>query len=264
MRTVSRRAALITGVAALAGAGGGFSMVEAGVLPGRYRLAPYLGRCGDMPSLPRVQPGAVREFTSKAGRTVIGLPPGAAKDLPVVVMLHGSAGDARTPFNVYGVHYYLADAVRRGTPPFAVAAVDEWAAPDGKPSPALTRDLLPFLAERGLRTRRIGVLGWSIGGWGALWYAAGLGSGRVGAVAAASPALSQSDTTALPVGLKDIPASLTCGRDDPLSDPTAKLLARLRGRQAEATGGIYAGCHDSAFRRRMLPAQIAFLGRHLH
>jgi hypothetical protein len=152
-------------VAALAGAGGGFSMVEAGVLPGRYRLAPYLGRCGDMPPLPRVQPGAVREFTSKAGRTVIGLPPG---------------------------------------------------------------------------------------------------SGRVGAVAAASPALSQSDTTALPVGLKDIPASLTCGRDDPLSDPTAKLLARLRGRRAEATGGIYAGCHDSAFRRRMLPAQIAFLGRHLH
>jgi hypothetical protein len=25
----------------------------------------------------------------------------------------------------------------------------------------------------------------------------------------------------------------------------------------------YAGCHDAVFRRRMLPAQIAFLGRHL-
>ena len=248
---------------ALTGAGGGFSMVEAGILPGRYRLAPYLGKCGDLPGLPRVQPGPVRQLASTPTRVVVGFPPGATKGLPVVVMLHGSAGDARTPFDAYGIHYYLADAVRRGTPPFAVAAVDDWAGPDGMPSPWLTRDLLPLLAGEGLETRRIGILGWSIGGRGALWYAAGLGRARVAVVAAASPALSQSDTVALPAKLAGIPASLTCGRDDQLSDLTAKLLARLRdGGRTEVTGGIFAGCHDTAFRRRMLPRQIPFLGTH--
>jgi hypothetical protein len=47
--------------------------------------------------------------------------------LPGVVMLHGSAGDARTPFDVYGVQYYLADAVRTGTRPFAVVGIAETA-----------------------------------------------------------------------------------------------------------------------------------------
>ncbi|MCW2862406.1 MAG: hypothetical protein JWP48_4114 [Actinoallomurus sp.] len=57
------------------------------------------------------------------------------------------------------------------------------------PSSALTRDLLSLLAAQGLGTRRIGILGWSMGGRGALWYAAGLGTARVTAVAAASPFL---------------------------------------------------------------------------
>lgn len=252
---------------ALAGAGGGFSMVEAGVLPGRYRLAPYLGKCGDLPPLPRVQPGPVRQIGSASMRIVLGLPPGAAKRLPVVVMLHGSGGDARTPFDAYGIHYYLADAVRKGTAPFAVASIDDWFDPAGMPSTALTRDLLPALAKQGLQTQHIGVLGWSMGGRGALWYAAGQGSDHVSVVAVASPALSQADTKVLPAKLHAIPASLTCGRDDAFSDPTAKLLTNIRdsgnGNGAQVTGGIYAGCHDTAFRRRMLPRQLAFIGEHL-
>jgi hypothetical protein len=69
MREVSRRGAFLGGVAALAGLGGVFGLVEEGVLPGRYRLAPYLGQCGDMPDLPKVRPGPVRQvtFTSGAG-----------------------------------------------------------------------------------------------------------------------------------------------------------------------------------------------------
>lgn len=83
-------------------------------------------------------------------------------------------------------------------------------------------------------------------------------------MAVASPALSQPDTTALPAKLRGIPVSLTCGRDDAFSDPTAKLLARLRDdSRAQVTGGLFAGCHDAAFRRRMLPRQIPFLGEHL-
>ncbi|MGH3373481.1 MAG: hypothetical protein ACRDP6_01940 [Actinoallomurus sp.] len=54
MHGVSRRGALFGGMAALAGMGGAFGLVEEGVLPGRYLLAPHLGRCGDMPGLPKV------------------------------------------------------------------------------------------------------------------------------------------------------------------------------------------------------------------
>jgi hypothetical protein len=47
MSLVSRRTALITGIGgmpALVGAGAAYGLVEEDVLPGRYRLAPYLGK----------------------------------------------------------------------------------------------------------------------------------------------------------------------------------------------------------------------------
>lgn len=115
----------------MAAAGCAYPLVQSDVLPGRYRLAPYLGKCGSMPPLPKVTPGPVRElrFSARGQMTsaVVGFPPGATKHLPVVVMLHGSNGNARTPFDVYGIHYYLAAAVQSGVPPFAVAAIDDWA-----------------------------------------------------------------------------------------------------------------------------------------
>jgi dienelactone hydrolase len=271
MYGVSRRGALLGGIAVLGGAGaagGVLGLVEEDVLPGRYRLAPHLGRCGDLPDLPKVRPGPVEQvaFTSagRSARAVIGRPPGSTGRLPVVVMLHGAAGDARTPFDVYGIHYHLADAVRRGTRPFAVVGIDGWSDDAGMPAPLIERDLLPFLGRRGLSADRIGVLGWSIGGRGALYLAAGAGPGRVRAVAAASPALAQADLAPLAGGLSRVATSLTCGRDDAFNVPTRDLLTRLRrARGAEVTGGIHPGCHDSAFRRRMLPLQLPFLGRHL-
>jgi predicted esterase len=270
MNAISRRSAIVAGATALAGAagiGGAYGLVEAGLLPGRYRLAPYLGKCGGMPALPGVRPGPVRQVSlaSSGGpvRVVLGLPPGAERGIPVVLMFHGSGGDARTPFEVYGIHRYLADAVRT-VRPFAVAAIDDWAGPGGDPAPMITRELLPFLRRQGLTTERIGVLGWSIGGRGALRFAVAQGPGRVAVVAAASPALAPSDPGSLAGRLSAIPASLSCGRDDGFSVPTRDLLNRLRrAHRAEVTGGIFAGCHDAAFRRRMLPRQLAFLGRHL-
>jgi len=268
MHGVSRRGALFGGVAALAGMGGVLGLVEKDVLPGRYRLAPYLGRCGDMPELPKVRPGPVRQVTFTSGgrpaRAVIGIPPGSNERLPVVVMLHGSAGDARTPFDVYGTHYYLADAVNKGTRPFAVVGIDDWSDGSGMPAPLIERDLLPFLGRQGLSVDRIGVLGWSIGGRGALWFAADAGPGPVRVVAAASPALSQPDLAPLAGKLTDIPVSLTCGADDAFNVPTRDLLTRLRRVPgADVTGGIFPGCHDAVFRRRMLPGQLPYLGRHL-
>lgn len=268
MHGVSRRGALFGGVAALAGMGGVLGLVEEDVLPGRYRLAPYLGKCGDMPDFPKVRPGPVEQVTfaskGRPARAVIGIPPGNTGRLPVVVMLHGSAGDARTPFDVYGMHYYLADAVNKGTRPFAVVGIDNWSDSSGMPAPMIKEDLLPFLGRQGLSVDRIGVLGWSIGGRGALWFAADAGPGLVRVVAAASPALSQTDLAPLAGKLTGVAASLTCGRDDAFNVPTRDLLTRLRrARGADVTGGISAGCHDSTFRRRMLPRQLPFLGRHL-
>ncbi|MFB9834510.1 hypothetical protein [Actinoallomurus acaciae] len=268
MSLVSRRHVLVAGTAAVAAAGCAYPLVQADVLPGRYRLAPYLGKCGSMPPLPKVTPGPVRELRFSAGgrptRAVVGFPPGAAKHLPVVVMLHGSNGNARTPFDVYGVQYHLAAAVQSGVPPFAVAAIDDWADASGDPSPVITESLVPFLHDQGLSTGRIGLLGWSIGGRGVLALASALGPDRVAVVVATSPALSRDDAVAFSRSVARIPVSVTCGRDDALSIPAKTLLDRLRAaRAADVTGGIYAGCHDSVFRRRMLPAQIPFLGRHL-
>ncbi|SPT58783.1 hypothetical protein [Actinomadura madurae] len=74
-----------------------------------------------------------------------------------------AGGDARTPFDVYAIQSYLADAVGKGTPPFAVASVDRWFQ-----GGAVIDTLIPFLARRGLRTARVGLLGWSMGGDGVL------------------------------------------------------------------------------------------------
>ncbi len=52
---ISRRTALVTGAgAAVAGilAAGGYELVEAGTLPGKYRLAKLTGACGGPPGPP--------------------------------------------------------------------------------------------------------------------------------------------------------------------------------------------------------------------
>jgi hypothetical protein len=260
VHATSRRTILVSGaLGALAGAGA-YGFAETDAIPGRFWLARRLGRCGDLPDLPRVGPGPVVEKSFGGGRVVIGRPPGVRRGtrLPVVLMLPGSAGNARTPFDAYGVQHYLADAVRRGTRPFAVAAMDR---PDPAASPG--PELLAFLRVQGLRTDRVGVLGWSIGGRGALELAAALGTGRVAAVAAVSPAMPASAVRSLVTRLKGIPLHVTCGRYDPFAEATRKLLSGLHNTSAaEISGGIFAGCHDSAFRRRMLAGQIPFLGRH--
>ena len=53
----------------------------------------------------------------------------------------------------------------------------------------LTDELVPMLAQRGLQTARIGLSGWSMGGYGALLLAEHLGRASCAGVAADSPAL---------------------------------------------------------------------------
>lgn len=142
-------------------------------------------------------------FNSAArGRRVdyrIALPRGNPADpVPVVLVLHGKGASASSVMShdYLGADLVLADLVSGGMPGVAVAAVDGgdsyWHPRDsGEDSGAMVMDeFLPLLSEHPrLSTERIGITGWSMGGYGALRLAGLLGPERVPAVGAMSPAL---------------------------------------------------------------------------
>ncbi|MFI6507318.1 alpha/beta hydrolase-fold protein [Streptosporangium sp. NPDC050855] len=207
--------------------------------------------CGALPRPPVTSPGTIQRSRVDRRRVIVGLPPGAQDGLPVVVMLHGAAGSARTPFGVYAVHRYLAAGGGR----FAVASIDDW------PSADIPGSLLPYLTSNGMDTAKIGLMGWSSGGAGALRLAAELGPEQVGAVVAASPAVSAAQAPLRE--LVDIPVWLGCGERDPWARQTQTMLKALKALGATAEGGIADGCQDTAYRRRVLPEQLTFLARHI-
>lgn len=284
MRPLSRRTFLFTG--AVVGFAG-VSLVETGVVPGRTRLHDLLGLTGEDGVAPDVQPGPVESgsFESAARRTRVGwtviYPYGYQPNapLPVVLMLHGRGGDHTSTISDLNADRYLTAAVQAGTPPFALAAVDGgdsyWhpRASGDDPQRMLTAEFLPLLEKRGLRTERFGVLGWSMGGYGALLLAAELGATRVAAAGAMSPALwhkaSQASDGAYDgpddfqrhqlfgraADFKDVALRIDCGRDDPFAAAVRDLRDEL-----SAEGGLQAGAHTAGYWRRMLGDQFAFLG----
>jgi hypothetical protein len=64
--------------------------------------------------------------------------------------------------------------------------------------------------------------------------------------------------------LRDVPAYVACGNDDPFEpmaqEPRARLTSVAGLRPA---GGIEAGCHDDAFWARNLPPALAFISPNL-
>jgi S-formylglutathione hydrolase FrmB len=135
----------------------------------------------------------------------------------------------------------------------------------------LDQELLPLLAKRGLRTDRYGLLGWSMGGFGALLFAEHDSAVAVGAL---SPALyrhfgdaaagafdNEQDFAGNRVrgdGLKDVAVRIDCGRDDPFAGAARELREDLN-----AAGGQQAGAHTPGYWRRMVPDQLRFLGEKL-
>ncbi|MFN2539688.1 MAG: alpha/beta hydrolase [Mycobacteriales bacterium] len=235
---------------------------------------------------PRGLPLVQGRFRSAAmGRTVgwaLARPgPGT---LPLMVVLHGRGGDHSTAFEDLHLDGYLAQAVERGVPPFAVATVDggedSYYHPRRSgidPQRMLLEELLPQLARHQVRTGRFAVGGWSMGGYGALLVAERLGPSRVAAVAVDSPALFRSagqtahgafddaadfrrhDVLAGAARLKGIPMRVTCGLSDPFIDGVRRLLSLL----PSAPRDLRPGGHDDAFWRASAPDQLAFVGRHL-
>jgi len=294
---VRRRTFLLGGIGTVAIAiVGGYAGVEDGILPGRIRLAQLTGQC-DVDATPPPSKATIvsGRFSSSARKTAVGwslaTPPGIdATGLPVVIVLHGRNNDHTTAFADLRLQDFLAAATKAGTKPFALASIDGgtntyWhPRSDGdNPIAMLTEEFLPLLKNYGLRTDRIGTLGWSMGGYGSLLLAReshrhNLGGTRVVAAAAGSPALFASyeasasgafdnvsdfekyGALANEPDVGDVALHVCCGVDDAFTAETNRYRANVSPTPA---GGISKGCHTEGYWRSVAAAQLAFLGAHL-
>ena len=161
-----------------------------------------------IPSTPagRPAPSQYEQFDSRArGRRVTwglflpGRPPGARAARRPGRCTAGAATRA-APHDVLHADAYLADHVRRGGAPLALVSVDGGDAywhprrSGDDPLAMILDELLPRVGDLGAQVDRIGVLGYSMGGYGSLMLAREGEAGRLGglqvaAAAASSPAL---------------------------------------------------------------------------
>jgi len=201
----------------------------------------------------------------------------SSRPQPLVIALHGHGGDADWPFD--GVHIDRHVAATG----LAMAAVDGgdfyWhARRSGVDTGAMVvDDLLPLLAGKGLATGRIGLIGWSMGGYGALLMASRLGPRRVAGVAAVSAALWQSPGDSAPgafddradflrndvfrarPSLADIPIRLDCGRDDPFIAANRAFAEGL----PDAAVTFAPGAHTEDYWTAQAAAQLTWLKKRL-
>ncbi|WP_036460262.1 alpha/beta hydrolase [Mycolicibacterium neoaurum] len=264
MPAPNRRALLRMGLGALAG----------------YAVGSATAPVAHSQPAPTYQSGSFRSAARGGLQTnwAIARPPGQTAPLRPVIALHGKGSDAATVM-AGGVEQGLAEAVAAGLPPFAVVAVDGgggyWhkrASGDDAGSMVLD-ELLPMLTDQGMDTSRVGFIGWSMGGYGALLLGARLGPARTAAICAVSPALWTSPGAAAPGAFDDaadyeansvwglpalgqIPVRIDCGNSDPFASATREFIAQLPNPPA---GGFSPGGHDGGFWSQQLPAEISWL-----
>ena len=295
----TRRTVLLGGAgiaaAGLVGAGVG---IEQGVLPGpALRLQAHLGLNGEDGVIPDVEPGPVLEdsFTSAArGGVEVGwsllLPPGTdeATPLPVVVALHGLGADHATLTGPeFGLDRYLAQHVEDGGRPFAIAAPDGgrgyWHPHDGDDAGAMvTRRAAAD--PRGARLRHQPASGSWAGRWAgtARSGSAGLRGRATTAVVASSPALWSDPDEASRRRLRRrgrVPRVHASSHDQddlarhpgpgrrrdrrPVLPSTSRTTSSGLPRRTALVHTFEPGGHTPGYWRRMLPAQLEFLGTYV-
>ena len=296
MPQLSRRAVLQLGAGAAVGAVGAHifgTILESQPTTGPPRVT-MTGAGSQLAPPPLEPPPAAAAPTMVTGSFVsaarggvatnwaIARPPGQTKPLRPVIALHGKGSDAATVM-AGGVEQGLAQAVAAGLPPFAVVAVDGGGSywhkrASGEDSGAMVlTELLPMLDSRDLDTSRVGFLGWSMGGYGALLLGARLGPARTAAICAVSPALwtsygatapgafdsaadwSANNVFGLPA-LGSIPIRVDCGNSDPFYSATEQFIAQLPNPPA---GGFSPGGHDGGYWSEQLPAELTWMAPRL-
>jgi len=291
---VSRRS-LLLGVL-----GAGVAVVGAGAAvewdsPSFVRLR---GGCGDNPAVP-ASTYEIDEVTSVSSTSrLVSRTPGAAftytvavpeghrkgDGTPLVVVLPGLGGGANDLDRGLGIAGFATAAGSRLAflqPGFGDRTYWHPRA-DGRDTMAGLLELVAAVEKHygigGARERR-GVLGWSMGGFGALLLAQ-QHPDFVSATVGLSPAVFRSYAEAKrshPYTF-DSPADwehyglwehldelrgpavrVDCGSADPFAPTAREVLKRV----PNITGGIEGGCHVGSFWRRRMPSSLAFLADHL-
>jgi len=226
--------------------------------------------------------GELRSRTVRAPVAyVVVWPPGSAPGDPLPVCLALPArGDAPPAWFAEP----LAEAVHAGgAAPFALAGVaggESYWHPraDGEDRLAMLFDeFLPMCRQRyRLGERRRAIIGWSMGGYGAL-LAAETRPELFAAVVAVSPAVwtsyeemvksggdafdgpadfARHDVIAGAGRLAGVPVRVDCGTEDPFWRHVVRLTAVL---PEPAAGGFSRGGHGGAYWREVAPAQVGFV-----
>jgi pimeloyl-ACP methyl ester carboxylesterase len=290
---ITRRQFLVAGglVAVFAAAAGALGWRSWRVRDSWYRLTGAYGEAGTPPPSHKVtyRKGDLpsRHLREPAAYD-IAYPPGVAVDdrealaaTPVLICLPGRG---RSPGELLQGHLqfgdFVADAVeQRGVAPFAVAALQAsetyWHARQGGDDAMamLFDEFIPFIrGDLGLGGP-LAIMGWSMGGYGAL-RAAELHPERFTAVCGVSAALWRSyeegvgdafdsaadydehDVYAGVDRLRGLPVRLDCGRQDPFYEAD---LAFAEALPEPPAGGFTAGGHNDDYWMRVAPAEIDWI-----
>lgn len=269
-------------------------LVSHGVLPGKHFLDVISGACS-VPAPPLhfsavLGPSHSGSFYSHARRQQVGYtiayPPGHGPGdrLPLIVMLHGFGGNhlnalsSMSPAQAVGLQHL---------PPLALVTVDGgggyWTPhPSDDPMGMVIDELVPLCRRLGLGRppHRIGTMGISMGGYGALLFAEKFPH-LFTAVAAISPAIwttyaqahaanagafasadafATNDVITHVRALDGTPVRVASGDDDPFHPG---VLAFTRVLPRSAIVDFSGGCHTGPFFLSQEPASLAFLGEHL-
>jgi predicted esterase len=287
----------------VAGGAAGFELVSRGVLPGQSALNRLDGACSVTspplnigPAGPTVDGAFYSQARGRVVRYAIGYPPGRkpGDELPLVVMLHGFGGNhanalsGLTPAQAVALRVPgTATARPAPLPPMALVTVDGGGGywnphPGDDPLGMVVDELIPHCQRMGLgrSPRRIGLMGISMGGYGALLIAEKRPS-LAGAVAAISPAVwtsydqaraanpgayasaaafAAADVITHATALAGLPVRVASGHGDPFAPGVQALVKAL---PPGAVVDLSKGCHDGFFFTPQEPLSLGFLARHL-